>query len=146
VSINTRVRSTVGFQIFRGRCGDPVPKTPDPTHSRGNQSTRSPHITDPGSQSPVVFSLCVLSAKEVSNLINHPVVSLFDTRVGGTSTEMDTKGVYLKLPATTSRERDLTKSGFCASTDAARDLEPYVVTYLVTYLHDYYVPILIAVS
>jgi hypothetical protein len=39
---------------------DPAPKAPDPSHSRGNQPTRCPHITDPGSCPPVVFSLCRL--------------------------------------------------------------------------------------
>ncbi len=31
--------------------------------------------------------------KKVSEVINHPVVCLFDTRVGGTSTEMITKSI-----------------------------------------------------
>ena len=47
--------------------------------------------------------------KEVSNLINHPVVNLLGTRVGGTSAEVVTKRVYLKLPATTIRERHFRK-------------------------------------
>jgi hypothetical protein len=42
--------------------------------------------------------------KEVSNLINHPVVNLLDTRVGGTRTEVVPKRIDLKLPATANRE------------------------------------------
>jgi hypothetical protein len=34
-----------------------------------------------------------------------PVVCLFGTRVGGTRVKVVTEGVYLKFPATTSRER-----------------------------------------
>ena len=44
-------------------------------------------------------------AKEVSNLINHPVVSLLDTRVRGTSAEVVPQWIDLKLPSTASRER-----------------------------------------
>ena len=46
-----------------------------------------------------------------------PVVSLFDTRVGGTRSKVVTKRVYLKLPPTTSRkwflsnDRDLVAHG-----------------------------------
>jgi hypothetical protein len=44
-------------------------------------------------------------AKKVNKLINHPVVSLFDTRMVGTSTEVITQCIYLKLSATTNRKR-----------------------------------------
>ena len=44
-------------------------------------------------------------ANEVSDLTYHQVVSLPDTRVGGTSAEVVTKSVYLKLLGTTDRER-----------------------------------------
>ena len=44
-------------------------------------------------------------AKEVSNLINRPVLSLLGTRVGGTSAEVVPQSIDLKLPATSSRER-----------------------------------------
>jgi hypothetical protein len=44
-------------------------------------------------------------AKKVNKLINHPVVSLLGTRMGGTSTEMITQCIYLKLSATTNRKR-----------------------------------------
>ncbi len=40
-------------------------------------------------------------AKEVSNLIIRPVVSLLGTRVGGTSTEVVPQWIDLKLPTTT---------------------------------------------
>jgi hypothetical protein len=42
-------------------------------------------------------------AKEVSDLIDRPVVSLLGTRVNGTSAEMVPRWINLKLPATTSR-------------------------------------------
>jgi hypothetical protein len=44
-------------------------------------------------------------AKKVSKLINHPVVSLFGTRVSCTGTEMITQCVYPKLPTTTNHKR-----------------------------------------
>ena len=43
-------------------------------------------------------------AKEVSDLICHPVVILLGTRVRGTITEVVTKIIYLELLATTRRE------------------------------------------
>ena len=48
------------------------------------------------------FVFCV---KEVSRLINRPVVLFLDTRVDGTSAEVVPQGVNLKLPATTDRDR-----------------------------------------
>jgi hypothetical protein len=44
-------------------------------------------------------------AKEVSNLVNSPIVSLLGIRVRSTRAKVITKRVYLKLPATTTRER-----------------------------------------
>ncbi len=46
------------------------------------------------------FMGCV---KEVSNLFNHPIVSLLVNRVGSTRVKVITKRVYLKLPVTTTR-------------------------------------------
>jgi hypothetical protein len=46
----------------------------------------------------------VCCPKEVSKMINNPVVNLPDTQVGGTSTEVVPQGVNLKLPGTTDRE------------------------------------------
>jgi hypothetical protein len=43
--------------------------------------------------------------KKVNKLISLPVVSLLDTRIGGTSTEMITQYIYLKLSATTNRKQ-----------------------------------------
>ena len=45
--------------------------------------------------------------KEVSNLINHPVVSLFGSRVNGTGVDVVVKRVYGELFETTGRERKL---------------------------------------
>jgi hypothetical protein len=42
-------------------------------------------------------------AEKVSQLLNCPVMSLFGTRMRGTSTEMVCHRIHLKLPATTSR-------------------------------------------
>jgi hypothetical protein len=47
----------------------------------------------------------VCGTKDISDLINRPVVSLLGTRVGGTSAEVVTKRIYLELFATTTRER-----------------------------------------
>jgi hypothetical protein len=41
--------------------------------------------------------------EKVSQLFNRPVMSLFDTRMSGTSTEMVSYRIQLKLPSTTSR-------------------------------------------
>jgi hypothetical protein len=41
--------------------------------------------------------------EKVSQFINHPVMSLFDTGMIGTSTEMVSHRVQLELPPTTSR-------------------------------------------
>ncbi len=42
-------------------------------------------------------------------MINHPVVILLDTRVGGTSVEVVTKRIYLELFAGTVRECHVSK-------------------------------------
>ncbi len=42
-------------------------------------------------------------AEKVSQLFNRPVMSLFDSRMSGTRTEMVFHHIQLKLPATTSR-------------------------------------------
>jgi hypothetical protein len=46
---------------------------------------------------------CMCGTEKVSQLINHPFMSLFDTRMSGTSTEMVSHRIQLKLPATTSK-------------------------------------------
>jgi hypothetical protein len=46
---------------------------------------------------------CMRCAEKVSQLLNRPVMSLFGTRMSGTSTEMVSHRIQLKLPATTSR-------------------------------------------
>jgi hypothetical protein len=49
-----------------------------------------------------VFRLGVMCGVEkVSQLINHPVMNLFDTRMNGTSTEMVSRRIQMKLPTTT---------------------------------------------
>ncbi len=53
------------------------------------------------------YVLCldfICSTEKVRQLLNRPVVSLFDTRMNGTSTEMVSHLIQLKLPATTSRQ------------------------------------------
>ena len=54
-------------------------------------------------------------AKEVSKLINHPVVSLFGTRVSGTGANMIAESINSKLFATTSRERKLRQNRDCCT-------------------------------
>jgi hypothetical protein len=50
-----------------------------------------------------VLRLGVMRGMEkVSQLLNRPVMSLFGTRMSGTSTEMVSHRIQLKLPATTS--------------------------------------------
>ena len=53
--------------------------------------------------------------KEVINWINHPVVSLFVTRVGGTGSNMVAKIVYGELFATTNREWYLRQDRYCCT-------------------------------
>jgi hypothetical protein len=63
-----------------------------------------PEMLTPAFNHLLRFNLC-RSAEKVSKLIILPVVSLLDTRVSGTSTNMITQGIYLKFPGTTSRKR-----------------------------------------
>jgi hypothetical protein len=44
-------------------------------------------------------------AEKVSQLFNRPVMSLFGTQMSGTSTEMVSHHIQLKLPGTTSHQR-----------------------------------------
>jgi hypothetical protein len=51
-----------------------------------------------------MLSLGVMCGVEkTSQVFNHPVMSLFDTRMSGTSTEMVSYRIQLKLPVTLSR-------------------------------------------
>jgi hypothetical protein len=81
-----------------------------------HQRQRARRIRDVASQVDVptmltpspnhLSSFCLMGcAKDVSNLVNHPIVSLLGTRVGSTRAKVIPKQVYLKLPATTTRER-----------------------------------------
>ncbi len=98
--VNTRVRGTpesvvddveIQHQRYRTRhihevtnqLDVPTSLTPDPSH--------------------LLCFYFVGCAKEVINLINHPIVSLFGTRVGGTGANMVDKSVYGELFATTNR-------------------------------------------
>ncbi len=54
-------------------------------------------------------------AKEVSNLINHPVVSLFGSRVSGIGANVVVKSVYGELFATTGRERKFRQCRYCST-------------------------------
>ncbi len=51
--------------------------------------------------------------KEVINLINHPVVSLFGSRVSGAGASVVVKRVYGELFATKDRERKIHQSRYC---------------------------------
>jgi hypothetical protein len=102
VSINTRVRATAKKVV-----GDAEVQ---------HQRHRTCRIREIASQLDVPPSLTpapshllhfhfVCGAKEVSDLISRPVVSLLGTRVGGTSAEVVTKSISLQHFATTTRER-----------------------------------------
>ncbi len=101
MSINTRVRDT--SEVFVG--------DEEIQHQR-HRTRRIREVTSqfdvPTSMTPTrSHLLCfhfVGCAKEVRNLINLPVVSLLDTRVGRTSAEVVPQWINLKLPTTTSRE------------------------------------------
>ena len=54
-------------------------------------------------------------AKEVSNLINLPVVSLFGSRVIGKGSNVVTTSVFGELFATTGRERKLRQCRYCCT-------------------------------
>jgi hypothetical protein len=105
-SINTRVRATSKSFV----CDAEIQ----------HQRHRAHHIREVASQLDVPTSMTpapghllrfhfVGCAKVVSDLINRPVVSLLGTRVDGASAEVVTKRVYLKPPATTSREQHFRK-------------------------------------
>ena len=66
----------------------------------------------------------VVCAKEVSKLINRPVVSLFGTRVGGTGANMIAESVNDKLFATTSRERKLRQCRYCCTDTRGKECLP----------------------
>ena len=100
MTVNTRVRTTPESVV-----GDVEIQ---------HQRHRTRHIHEVTSQLDVPTSLnpvpshllsfyCVGCVKEVRNLINLPVVSLFGTRVGGTGGNMVVKRVYGELFGTTSR-------------------------------------------
>ena len=63
-------------------------------------------------------------AKEVSNLINRPIVSLFGSRVSGTGANMITEGVDDKLFVTTSRERKLRQCRYCCTNTRGEESLP----------------------
>jgi hypothetical protein len=50
-------------------------------------------------------------AKQVSKLLNCPVMGLLGSRMGGTGAHMFRKSIKMKLLATTSRERQSRNSG-----------------------------------
>ena len=58
--------------------------------------------------------------KEVSNLINLPVVNLLGTRVDGTSVEVVPKRINLKLPATTTESGISARIGIWAPTEVVK--------------------------
>ena len=91
-----------------------------------HQRNRTRHVREVTSQLDVPTSLTpdpnhllcfhfVGCAKEVSKLINLPVVILFGTRVSGTCVNMITQIVNHKLFATTSRERKLRQCWYCCT-------------------------------
>ena len=61
-------------------------------------------------------------AKEVSNLINHPVVSLFGSRVRGTGLHMVVERVDGELFETTDRERKLRQCRYCCTNTRGEEI------------------------
>ncbi len=63
-------------------------------------------------------------AKEVSKLINRPVVSFFGTRVSGTGANMIAESINNKLFATTSQERMLRQCRYCCTDTRGKECLP----------------------
>ena len=118
VSIKTRVRATSESVV-----GDAE------VHHQTHRTRRVHEVTNqldvPTSLTPVPSHLLcfyfVGCAKEVTNLINHPVVILFGSRVNGTGVNMIVENVNDIFFATTRRERKFRQCWYC-STDT-RDKE-----------------------
>ncbi len=104
MSINTRVRATSPSIM-----GDAEVQHQRHRARRVREVTRELDV--PTSLTPAPNHLLrfyfVGCAKEVSNLINRPVVSLFGSRVSGTGCNMIAESVDGELFATTGRERKL---------------------------------------
>ena len=121
MSINTRVRATPESVV-----GDA-----EVQHQR-HRTRRVRKVTSqldvPTSLTPAPSHLLrfyfVGCAKEVSKLINRPVVSLFGTRVSGTGANMIAESVNDKLFATTSRERKLRQCGYCCADTRGKECLP----------------------
>ncbi len=73
-----------------------------------------PKSLTPGPNHPFRFYL-VGCVKEVINLINHPVVRLFGSRVISTGCHMVAESVDWELFATTGRERKLLQCRYCVT-------------------------------
>ena len=112
MSINTRVRATSESVM-----GDAEVQHQRHRARRVREVTRELDV--PTSLTPAPNHLLrfyfVGCAKEVSNLINRPVVSLFGSRVRGTGANVVTKSVYGELFATTGRERKLRQCRYCCT-------------------------------
>ncbi len=124
MAVNTRVRATRESVV-----GDAE------IHHQRHRTRHIHEVTNqldvPTSFTPVpihlLFFYFVGCSKEVSKLINHPVVSLFDTRVGGTGANMIAKSINSKLFATTSRERNLHDNWDCCA-DTSCKKEVFIIT------------------
>jgi hypothetical protein len=118
VSINTRVRDTSESVVDDTEVQDQGYRT-----HRVHEVTSQLNV--PTSLTPTPNHLLrfylVGCAKEVSRLINRPVVSLFGTRVSGTGANMITESVNDKLFATTSRERTLRQCRYCCTDTRGKD-------------------------
>ena len=88
MSVNTRVRTTPESVVDDVEIHHQRHRTPN-IHEVTSQLDVPTSLTpDLSHLLPFYFVGCV---KEVNNLINRPVVSLFDTRVGGTGANMVVK-------------------------------------------------------
>ena len=121
MSINTRVRAT----------SESVMGDAEVQHQRHRarlvrEVTRELDV--PTSLTPAPYHLLrfyfVGCAKEVSNLINRPVVRLFGSRVSSTGCHMVAKSVNVEPFATTGRERKLRQCRYCCTNTRGKECLP----------------------
>jgi hypothetical protein len=112
VSINSRVRATPESVVGDEEVQDQRYRTRRVREVTNQLDVPTSLIPAPNHLLCFYFVGC---AKEVSKLINRPVVSLFGTRVSGTGANMITESVNDKLFATTSGERKLHQCRYCCT-------------------------------
>ena len=92
MTVNTRVGTTPESVVDDTEIQHQ--RTPDPPHSEVTSQLDVPTSLTPAPSHLLCFYF-VGCVKEVSSLINHPVMNLFGTRVGGTGQERFTGKVFI---------------------------------------------------